>query len=217
MIRQITCGTANCFIISEKDSAVLVDTGTAAYRKKILRACAGKNVKLIVLTHGHYDHAQNAAFLSRALGAPVAMHPADLPVLRDVLAEPIAAHTRRGKVLAGVIRLGRGPALRKFTARAFGNPDFVPEIELCDGFSLEPYGVAARVAALPGHTRGSVGVVAGKDVLAGDALMHIGKPGPALHYVDRAAMETSAAKLTALGKDVMIWFGHGRAIPLARM
>jgi len=211
-VEQITCGMdANCFILSQGGSAVLIDTGTAKYRDSILQRCREKNVGLILITHGHYDHVQNAAFLAGALGVPIAMHPADIPLLTDIMAEPILAHKLLGKLLRWAIVLQQKPGLGKLLSRALNNeiPPFAPDIELYDGFSLSPYGVDATVIALPGHTRGSVGVVAGSDLLVGDALMNILRPSEALHYLDKAAVENSAAKITALGEDITIWFGHG--------
>ena len=43
----------NCYLLKGKDGAVLVDTGETGYEEKILEACAGENVRLIMLTHGH--------------------------------------------------------------------------------------------------------------------------------------------------------------------
>ena len=213
MVERINGGMANCYIVSQGDHAVLVDTGTAKYREAILEKCRVAGVGLIVLTHGHYDHVQNVAYLARALGVPVAMHPADLPLLEDILAEPIHAHTLLGKAMAAVIRLGQRPGLKKLITWVQQNeiPPFTPDIALYDGFSLEAYGIDARVIALPGHTRGCVGLLAGGDLIAGDALMNLTKPGRAAHYVDRAAMEASAGKISALG-DVTVWFGHGRPV-----
>ena len=213
MVELFNVGMANCYIVSQGGSAVLVDTGTAKNREAILGKCRAAGVKLIVLTHGHYDHVQNAAWLAEALGVPVAMHPADVPLLENILAEPIHAHALQGKAMAAVIRLGQRPSLKNLVTRVQQNeiPLFTPDIELADGFSLEAYGIDAKVIALPGHTRGSIGLLAGGDLLAGDALMHIAKPGRAAHYVDRAAMEASASKIAALG-DIMVWFGHGRPV-----
>jgi len=211
MVELINGGMGNCYIVSGENGAVLVDTGTAKFRDTLLEKCRAADVRLILLTHGHYDHVQNAAYLAEALGVPVAMHPADIPLLADILSEPIDAHVFQGKAMAAVIRLGQRPRLKKFVARVQKNdiPPFTPDIELHDGFSLLPYGVDASVVALPGHTRGCVGLLAGRDLLVGDALMNIGKPARPLHYVDRAAMEESAAKITALGEDITLWFGHG--------
>ena len=77
-IKRIPCGMVNCYLLTGKDGAVLVDTGETGYEEKILEACAGKNVRLIMLTHGHIDHIQNAAYLARELKAPIGMNEKDL-------------------------------------------------------------------------------------------------------------------------------------------
>ena len=73
MVQRICCGNVNCYIISNGKDAILADTGGEKYRQKIIKACKPYDVRLLVLTHGHVDHIQNAAFLSSALGCPIAM------------------------------------------------------------------------------------------------------------------------------------------------
>ena len=211
MIERISCGINNCYLVSGENGAVLVDTCTAKYRAMLLEKSRAANVRLIALTHGHYDHAQNAAYLSQALGVPVAMHSADIPLLENILAVPLYAHVFSGKAMAAVIRMGQHPKFKKVATRMQKNdiPPFVPDIALCEGYSLLPYGVDAHVIALPGHTPGSVGVLAGGDLFAGDALMNLRRSGRPLHYTDKTAMEASAAKIAKLGNEVTVWFGHG--------
>ena len=214
MVEQIKCGiAANCYILSQGESAVLIDTGTAQYRDSILTKCREKNVGLILLTHGHYDHVQNAAYLAEALGVPIAMHPADAPLLTDIMAEPILARKLLGKVMVWAIELQRKPVIGPLLSRALNNeiPPFAPDIELYEGFSLEPYGIDAALIELPGHTRGSVGVAAGGCLLVGDAMMNILGPTGALHYVDAAAAGASAAKIRSYA-GAKVWMGHGGAI-----
>ena len=45
MITPIPCGVNNAFLLSRGNNAVLVDTAVKKDRRKILRACAGKNVR----------------------------------------------------------------------------------------------------------------------------------------------------------------------------
>jgi len=202
MIELIKCGMNNCYLLSQGDSAILIDTATAASKKKILRACRGRNVRLIVLTHGHSDHAGSAAWLSRELGVPIAMHPADVPLLTDMLAEPLESPAWTGKILIGFMKFSKGK-LNK-------SEPFEVAVKLRDGFSLAPYGIDAKVIELPGHTRGSIGVVSGDGLVAGDALTNLFPPaGKAALWSDEAAMEASAAKAGALG-DMTVWFGHGK-------
>lgn len=66
-IKRIRCGNVNCFLLTRGETAVLVDTARTAHRQTVLDACKPYQVRLILLTHGHVDHVQNAAKLS-ALG-----------------------------------------------------------------------------------------------------------------------------------------------------
>ncbi|WP_354702396.1 hypothetical protein DSM112329_02754 [Paraconexibacter sp. AEG42_29] len=62
---------------------VLVDTGggIADNVARVERFLAGRPVELIALTHPHLDHAGGAAALRDRLGAPIAMHAADVTTL----------------------------------------------------------------------------------------------------------------------------------------
>ena len=64
MIQRICCGNVNCYIVADGKTAVLVDTGREKFRQKVLDACQEFDMRLLVLTHGHVDHVQNAAFLA---------------------------------------------------------------------------------------------------------------------------------------------------------
>jgi len=98
-IERIKCGNGNCFLVEEEDNAILVDTSRIKYKDMILEKCKGHNVRLIVLTHGHVDHIQNAAYLSRKLNAPIAMHKADFELTKNNMLEPLSAHTLPGKYM----------------------------------------------------------------------------------------------------------------------
>jgi len=212
-VEHIRCGANNCYIVSQGERAILVDTATAQYRDTILKKCRAQNVRLIVLTHGHYDHAQNAAWLARELGVPIAMHTADLPVLEEM---PVPkAHTLLGWIMAGAMWLQVQPGLRAILSWLNDNtvPAFETDILLKDGDSLAAFGVDATVIELPGHTLGSIGLKVGDSLLVGDALMNILWPQKSLHYLDSAAMERSAEKISGYGSGVTVYFGHGDPVP----
>ncbi len=201
-IERIKCGNGNAYLVSDGDNTVLVDTGRAKYRDMVLQKCKAKNVRAILLTHGHADHVQNAAFLSKALRIPIAMHRDDYELIKDNWSEPMFAHMLLGKI---IVRLSR----RSFETdriEAF-EPTFVK-----DGDSLGAYGVSAVILGLPGHTKGSIGVKVGEtDLIVGDALMNMVYPTKSPLYGNRAMMEQSAARIRSLG-DVRIHFGHGRSV-----
>ena len=156
---------------------------------------------LIVLTHGHLDHVQNAAFLSQQLEVPIAMHRADLELLEDNDRQPMQAHRRLGRLIQSLSRRGFQDTLL---------PPFQPDLYLEDGDDLSHFGVSAQVVALPGHTAGSIGLKTEDGaLLVGDAMFRLFSPAPALVYADRRQMEDSVAKIWAL-HPTALYFGHGR-------
>ena len=93
-IHRIASGNVNCYIVADNDKAILIDTGRKKYFEKILERCKKYfekilerckkfHVSLIVLTHGHMDHCQNAAYLAEALHIPIAINKNDMDLIQD--------------------------------------------------------------------------------------------------------------------------------------
>lgn len=74
----------NCYLVTQGDSSILIDAGLKGKEKKIEKTCRERNVRLILLTHGHLDHIQNATYLSKQLQVPVAMHKEDVVLHRII-------------------------------------------------------------------------------------------------------------------------------------
>jgi glyoxylase-like metal-dependent hydrolase (beta-lactamase superfamily II) len=202
-ITRIQCGNGNCFCIENDGQAILIDTSWTSHREKILNECKDKNIRLIILTHGHVDHIQNAAALSKALKAPIAMNKADYNLTRSNMEEKMSANTLLGKFLLAMIK----NSLEHDKA-----DPFEPEVFLSDGDNLDGYGVPATVIGLPGHTKGSIGILAGdKDLFVGDALMNIVYPAKSLLYGNRADMLRSAERISSF-HNATIHFGHGKPV-----
>ena len=64
-ITQIKGGTDNCYIVSKGDDAILFDTASGKNLQQVKDECSKYNMKLIVLSHPHFDHAENAEELSK--------------------------------------------------------------------------------------------------------------------------------------------------------
>ena len=161
MIVRIKGSISNCYLLLG-EHPILVDTGAPGDLKRILAGLKANKVEpkelaLILLTHGHSDHAGCAAELKRRSGAQVALHTGDVELVRE----------GRNGVLAVRDILGR--ILRPFVDEQF--EAFEPDMIFRDGFSLEPHGVKGRVLATPGHTPGSASVVlASGEAIIGDVL-----------------------------------------------
>lgn len=98
-IIRIPCGNVNAFLIKEGDSAVLVDTGLAGYAEKIYDVCKDSQVKCIILTHGHIDHIQNTAVLSKRLNVPIAIGIGDEDLVDDNTLQSMYGRGAIGKIL----------------------------------------------------------------------------------------------------------------------
>lgn len=190
---------AHAYLLRGGPTSILVDTGTEKLGEQTLAACHHMGVKLILLTHGHFDHCQNAAYFAKELRCPVAISQADAPLL--------AGEKRSVR--------GEGPWGTPFawasnhSIKKQAIPPVTPTVFLEDGMPLTPYGIEGKVVALPGHTAGSMGVfLDSRELLAGDAMSGLLAPGPAWCYEDKALMEASLEKIKAL-RPRKIYMGHG--------
>ena len=92
-IHRIASGNVNCYIVADND------TGRKKYCEKILERCKKFHVNLIVLTHGHMDHCQNAAYLAEALHIPIAINKNDMDLIPDNRKQSLLAKTFLGKIV----------------------------------------------------------------------------------------------------------------------
>lgn len=201
-VHRIVSGNVNCYVVSDSGSAILIDTGRKKYREKILKKCREYHVKLIVLTHGHMDHCQNAAYLANALNIPIAMSEKDSNLIPDNRKQPLSARTFLGKIVLAI-------SLKSFETDSL--EAFKPTVLLKNGDSLKKYGINAEVVEMPGHTNGSIGLKIGDRLFVGDALMNMFYPTVSMLYTNEKIMRQSAVKISNMGK-LKIFFGHGKAV-----
>ena len=202
-------GNVNAFLLLGH-KAVLVDTGIPGSGPKIMAALAKQSVgpadvSAIVVTHGHVDHFGAAAHLRRALKVPIIAHGGD--------AEAYAS----GQGLAGSLR-PTGPFGWVFSklppAHARAEP-FVADVMVDEPISLRNYGVDARILLTPGHTPGSISVLADSgeliaaDLIAGPLLGAIRRrPANPPFHQDRLLNLASLDSVLKLNPSV-IHVGHG--------
>jgi glyoxylase-like metal-dependent hydrolase (beta-lactamase superfamily II) len=197
----------NSFALVEDDGGVtLVDCGLKRAPARIVRGLAamGKqpgDVRRIVLTHAHTDHAGGLAELKRRAGdPPLEVHADDAGYVRDGVSAPPDLSLTVGRLMA------RGPDQR-FTAVEVGR-------ELHDGDVL-PVAGGLRVVHTPGHTPGHVSLLHEPDavLVTGDSLVNVAgiRRVPGSSCTDAAQSRRTAQRLVDLEYSVVA-FTHGPEI-----
>lgn len=210
-IRFIRLRGVNCYLVAATAGFVLINTGSPEKRSDLeaelgSAGCRAGDLRLILLTHGDYDHAGNAAYLRNKFHTKIAMHPDD-----------------SGRVQRADWSWNLKPKPDKFgllfrLVAIFIRPGefhtFEPDILVGEQQSLTSYGLEATVIHLPGHSRGSIGILtAEKDLFCGDLMDSMGKPSLEFFIDDMVAARASLNRLRDLGAD-RIHPGHGKPFRL---
>jgi hydroxyacylglutathione hydrolase len=206
-------GMVNCHLIVTNGSAILIDTGLPGSQEKIAtalkrQALGWPDLRLIVITHAHVDHAGSAAQVRELSGAPIVAHSADLPHYTQEVPMTFCATGWFGRLFlkAGLIRQPYAP--------------FTPDILLSDTqqLALAPFGLDGVVRHAPGHTAGSISVdLASKDAMVGDLIASgivlggICRSGHAIRppFEDDAHMAAAALQELLDGGAQTFYMGHG--------
>jgi len=201
-------GSVNCYLIETDSGYVLIDTGGTNNRKELASELEGAGckpglLKLIVLTHGDFDHTGNAAYLRNVFGGKIAMHDGD------------SAMVERGDMFVNrkkpnlIIRM-----LLPIFSRFGRSERFTPDLLVGDEEDLSEYGIDARVLSIPGHSKGSIGILtAGGELFCGDLLVNTDKPVLNSLIDDLTTANASLQKLESMGIGT-VYPGHGRPFPM---
>jgi hydroxyacylglutathione hydrolase len=203
----------NCYLLPAGDGFALIDTGLATKREALESAlgragCASGKLGLVVLTHGDFDHAGNAAYLRGKYGCPIAMHSGD----RGMVERGDTTWNRKPKpdlvTLTGRFILVAGAVMERF--RGSGSFEvFEPDLLVEDGFDLSEYRLEARVLHLPGHSMGSIGVLTADGALfCGDLLCNWRRPSTPIVY--DLAQQTASLERLRDARIATIYPGHGK-------
>ena len=171
--------------------AIAIDTATPSLAW-IADELAARDwtLKLIVSTHGHWDHIGDNAAVAEHTGAEIAVHPLDRERLTDP--QPLWA--------------------------PFPIIPSIPAVELAEGGEIRFGEIRLTVLHTPGHTEGSVCLLGRDDGLlfSGDTLFAGGWGRVDLPGGDPAAMVASLGRLTELEDAVEVLPGHGSATTIGR-
>ncbi|MCX5827710.1 MAG: MBL fold metallo-hydrolase [Deltaproteobacteria bacterium] len=169
-IHPVQLGFDRCYILQAADGAIMIDGGmpkqTRSFTRTLERlSIRPGNIRLIVLTHGHWDHIGSVGEIKKLTGAPIALHGLEKDWLEKSLISLPPGVTPWGRLFVNIMA-----AFMPFVHIDATDVDIVlDEAE----FSLAEYGIPGRIIYTPGHSMGSVSVMLDTgDAFVGDLAMN---------------------------------------------
>jgi len=184
---------ANCYILYDENSkeAIIIDPGGDG--EYILSKIEEEklNVRYIVLTHGHFDHIGAVGFLKDETGGLVAIHKLDAENLMN-----------------GYKNLSYSMGIEMKQTEA--------DLLLEHGSVIEFGDVKCKIIHTPGHSEGSICILAPGIVFTGDTLFRgsIGRTDfPGGNY--EVLLKSIAKNLLSLDDNTVVYPGHGLETTIA--
>ncbi len=206
---------STCYVISERGT-IMIDAGPPG-RVDALRTLLSKRgvspaaIRLIVLTHCHFDHVGSARDVRLLTGASIAIHQADRSGIEYANYGFPPGTTTWGWVVRTVLER----VMRKRGVFPAVNPDIVLTDE---DFPLQAFGIDGCVVHTPGHTPGSVSVVLESGEAFVGCLAHNGfpfhlRPGLPIFAEDIEQVKKSWTRILQRGAKT-IYPAHGKPFPV---
>ena len=196
-VKQLVVGQlqTNCYIAAceRTKEAVIIDPGDEATKIIGEFEADGLKVKYVLITHAHFDHIGANELVVKRTGALLALHPLDLPLLKE----------QGGAEIFGM--------------KAPQSPE--PDVQLQQGQNISFGTNKLRVLFTPGHTPGHVsfyeeseGVVFDGDVLFDGGIGRTDIPGGD----SQAILKSIRDVLFKLPDETIVYSGHGNATTIGQ-
>ena len=169
-IINLLAGRSNVFLLSNNNRYIIIDTSTRSNWKKLDKRLHKLNISkldYLILTHTHYDHAENALKIREKYKALLIVHNSEASCITN------------GEV---VVPKGTNIFTKfiiKILAKSFANNKIVkcPYDILVDSiYDLKEMGFNAYIMHTPGHTPGSMSVIVDDEIaIVGDTMFGVFK------------------------------------------
>jgi glyoxylase-like metal-dependent hydrolase (beta-lactamase superfamily II) len=204
----VAMGRANGYLIEGTDGLALIDAGFPKKEAALFDALrrlgrSPRDLKHLILTHGHPDHVGSAAAIVRETGAQTYMHPVDTPLAES--GGPFRPMTPAPGLLRQILCRTLYDKNERLEPVAISRA-------IVDGETL-PIAGGIDVVHVPGHCAGQVALFwrPGRVLFAADVFMNITGLGDPLGFESHEAGRASQRRLAAMSFDA-VGFGHGSPI-----
>lgn len=184
--------SANTYIVTDDATGETAVIDAGACTDELLDKLNGKNVRYILLTHGHYDHILGVPALKAHTGAEVLIHKADADCFWDT-----------------------EKSLASFD-HSFSQTPMKAERLLSDGEEIHLGETVLSVLHTPGHTKGGVCYIDYQDrlIFSGDTLFCLTAGRTDFPGGSFEELMASLITLRNLPGDYIVYPGHNRATTL---
>ncbi len=189
----------NCWLWKGDDGLTLIDCGCPNHAEEIVRLSRDfGEIKRIIITHAHPDHAGSAAAISRALSVPVFAHESEVDFLRGK-----KYHEEKGSFIC---------RCALWLAHSAGFT--VPKVENVIALKHKEQIERLDILHTPGHTPGSLSLFApsAQSLFCGDNLDNLaGKPklGQLWCTLDKNTRNASIGQYVTVDANRLL-AGHGK-------
>ncbi|MDO8551124.1 MAG: MBL fold metallo-hydrolase [bacterium] len=190
-IEKLTLGqlATNCYLVYDEKSREAVVVDPADEGSFIIQRITDLHLqpKIIIATHGHFDHLLGGTEVKLAFDIPFVIHRADLEILKRT--QSTAKH---------------------FLGMACDPPPMIDKF-IHDNDKISFGAEELKVIETPGHTPGSISLYTPHFLLSGDTLFssHVGRTDT--HYGSKTTILNSIGnKLFKLPPETLVFPGHGQ-------
>ncbi len=185
--------STNCYIIeSDQKNAMVIDAGANA--KGILEFCKnqGITIKMLVFTHGHFDHLGAMTKLVEETSAKTYIHELD----EELMIAPEKTQSR-------------------FFSSFAGYDGAKADVCYHDGDTITLDDISLKVMHTPGHTKGSSILIGEDEIFTGDTLFAGAVGRTDLHGGSSTELLKSLKKIANIEGDYTLFTGHGESTKLS--
>lgn len=170
MIYQVLKGRSNSFLVNQGNDYILIDTGRGNSWKILsdrLNNILEENLlSCLILTHAHFDHAENAASLKKEYNCRIIVHENEAENLKhgtNILPKGTNPLTRLEVKMLGKL-------LQSHYNYELTNPDIIVR----EKYDLNRFKINAYILHTPGHSPGSMSIIIDNEIaLVGDTMFGV--------------------------------------------